>query len=160
MSSVFFDLVVESPDDGHTVLMLKCDHSRFPSEEAIDRLLLGLRQARKLRDLPRHALTGQRIPIEEQVTMCIWKDVYVIKLPWLGVTSLASDVSKAELYQYVTVAGANKDTFTYETYERAVLLAELAVSVRDPASDNELAAAWLPPSMYEAYQRFKEIAED
>ena len=130
MGPVFF-IIVGSPDDGRTIAAkIKVDYSRFPTEEAIDRLLSCLKEAGKLLDLPRHELTGKSIIIQGTLTMFIWEDVYIVKHPpWLGVTSIASDASNTELYQYVTVADADNEAFKYDTYERATQLAELAESI-------------------------------
>ena len=158
MDPVFIE-IVGSPDDGRTIVAkIKVDYSRFPTKEAIKRLLSCLQEAGKLLDLPRHELTGKSIIIQGTLTMFIWEDVYIVKHPpWLGVTSIASDASNTELYQYVTVADADDEAFKYDTYERATQLAELAESIHVPGI--RLVGS-VPPSVKQACISFKEHTDN
>ena len=159
MKPVFRDFKVVSPDGEQILFELKCDNSRFPFNEAVDEFVGCLKRAGKLLDLPHHDLTGRPIPIDD-FTVCIWSNTYVAKLPtWTGVTTLASDVSKAEVYQYVTVAGDNNDALVFDTYERAVELAKLAASIVGSDSPRGMIVA-APPALHGACTRFMEIVEN
>ena len=161
MNSIFHDYQVEDRG-GQLVLELKCDAFRFPSDAWVNELIGGLHRRGKLRfrDLPHHDLTDQPITMDD-FTVIKNPRQYVVKLPtWTGVRTLASEISQAKIYQYVTVAVDDDLPLMFDTYERSLELAELAASFMGSVLPCGLVAAVAPAGMHAACRSFKQIVED
>ena len=161
MKSIFYNYK-KYDGRGQLVLELKCDGFRFPSDAWVEELYGGLLSKGKLRyrDLPHHALTGQPITMED-FTVLINPKKYVVKLPtWTGVRTLASEISQAKLYQYVTVAVDDDDPLMFDTYERSLELAKLAASFMGSVLPGGLVAAVAPAGMHAACRSFMKIVEN
>ena len=102
-------------------------------------LFESLKRAGKFRRLPHHICTNCTLAIGE-FTLRIWRDTHVPKIPWTPATTADANARKAELYQYVTVGSDEDDandnneiwieTFTFDTYDRAMVLARLAAAIQ------------------------------
>ena len=154
-------------DGRQIILHLKCDNSRFPNDAAVTDLFESLNRAGKLLHLPHHCCTNRTLTIGE-FTLRIWRDTYVAKVPWTGATTPDANAREAELYQYVTVAGDEGDandnneiwieTFAFDTYEKAVELAQLAAAIG--SADDLLGVQFIPPDLHAACTRLMELPKN
>ena len=160
MPPVFQDFQVDCRYGRGVLFKLRCDYSRFPSPEAVDRFVASLKNAGKIDYLTPHIFTNDPFIIDG-MSVQIWANTYIAELPpWTGVTTLDSVVSKTKIYQYVTLMpdANDEDALEFDTYERAVELAKLAASIVGSDSPRGMIVA-APPALHGACTRFMEIKE-
>ena len=154
--------------DGRQIIVhLKCDNTRFPNDAAVADLFESLNRAGKFRRPPHHCCTNRTLTIGE-FTLHIWRDTYVAKVPWTGATTPDANAREAELYQYVTVAGDEGDandnneiwieTFAFDTYEKAVELAQLAAAI--VGSNVAFGVRLAPPALHAACTRLMKLPKN
>ena len=123
--------------------------------------------AGKFRRLPHHIRTNYTLAIGE-FTLHIWRDTHVPKIPWTPATTADANARNAELYQYVTVGSDEDDandnneiwieTFTFDTYDRAVELAQLAAAIQ--LGHDLLNVQIIPPDLLAACTKLMKLPKN